>query len=117
MPTSGGGDRVEIEERADVDVLEPRRRIDEQPRAVRRREDERRRARRLGDLARRVAEVEALDLLEPALARAGRNLVSLAAADRNLDCLREDPRFERMLDAAMKRVGLEGPEVSPPAAT
>ena len=59
----------------------------------------------------------AMDLLEPALARAGRNLVSLAAADHNLDCLRDDPRFERMLSAAKQRVGLEGAAVSPPAAT
>jgi adenylate cyclase len=59
----------------------------------------------------------ALDLLEPALARSGRNLVSLAAADPNLDCLRVDPRFNAMLNAAKQRVGLEAPVVSPPAAT
>ncbi len=46
----------------------------------------------------------ALELLEPALAKAGRNLVSLAAADRNLDGLRDDPRFQRMLTAAKARV-------------
>ena len=57
----------------------------------------------------------ALDLLEPALARAGRNLVSLAAADHNLDSLRDDPRFERMLDAARQRVG-QTSGVSPAAA-
>jgi adenylate cyclase len=59
----------------------------------------------------------ALDLLEPALARAGRNLVSLAAADRNLDSLRDDPRFHEMLHAAKRRVGLEPGAVSPAAAT
>jgi adenylate cyclase len=48
----------------------------------------------------------ALEILEPALARAGSTLVSLAAADRNLDPLRGDPRFERMLDEARARVGL-----------
>ena len=48
----------------------------------------------------------ALDLLEPALAKAGATLISLAAADRNLDPLRGDPRFESMLDAAKSRVGL-----------
>jgi adenylate cyclase len=46
----------------------------------------------------------ALELLEPALAKAGRNLVSLAAADRNLDGLRNNPRFQRMLAAAKARV-------------
>jgi adenylate cyclase len=46
----------------------------------------------------------ALEMLEPALAKAGRNLISLAAADRNLDTLRDDPRFQRMLDAAKARV-------------
>jgi adenylate cyclase len=45
----------------------------------------------------------ALELLEPALAKAGRNLISLAAADRNLDPLRDDPRFQRMLAAANAR--------------
>ncbi len=39
----------------------------------------------------------AMDLLEPAFARAGRNLISLALADRNLDPLRGDSRFEQML--------------------
>ena len=60
----------------------------------------------------------ALELLEPALARAGRNLVSLASADRNLDPLRGDPRFDRMLSAAVERVGLSRPnEASPIAAS
>jgi adenylate cyclase len=51
----------------------------------------------------------AMDLLEPALAKAGRNLISLALADRNLDPLRDDPRFKRMLSAAAQRVQLERP--------
>jgi adenylate cyclase len=59
----------------------------------------------------------ALELLEPALARAGRNLISLAVADRNLDPLRDDPRFQEMLAAAMERVGLAAPAVTSPAAT
>ena len=46
----------------------------------------------------------ALELLEPALARAGRSLISLAAADRNLDPLRDDPRFQQMLAAAKVRL-------------
>jgi adenylate cyclase len=46
----------------------------------------------------------ALALLEPALARAGRSLISLASADRNLDPLRDDPRFQQMLAAAKARL-------------
>jgi adenylate cyclase len=60
---------------------------------------------------------QALELLEPALERAGRNLISLAAADRNLDGLRGDARFEAMLEAARDRLGLMPPEASPAAAT
>jgi adenylate cyclase len=61
----------------------------------------------------------ALDLLEPALANAGRNLVSLAVADGNLDRLRDDPRFQSMLAAAAARVGLnpESGSVTPTAAS
>ena len=50
----------------------------------------------------------ALELLEPALAKAGAALVSLAAADRNLDPIRNDPRFQAMLKAAQARVGNTG---------
>jgi adenylate cyclase len=46
----------------------------------------------------------ALELLGPALEKAGATLVSLAAADRNLDSLRGDPRFEQMLESAKARV-------------
>ena len=59
----------------------------------------------------------AMDLLEPALAKAGRNLVSLALADRNLDPLRDDLRFKAMLSAAAKRVGLEAPATPAVAAS
>lgn len=48
----------------------------------------------------------ALELLEPALAKGGRTLISLATADRNLDSLRDDPRFQKMIEAAQARVGL-----------
>ena len=48
----------------------------------------------------------ALELLEPALAKAGGTLISLADADRNLDPLRDDPRFQRMLDEAKARVAV-----------
>jgi adenylate cyclase len=49
---------------------------------------------------------QALQLIEPALATAGKNLISLASADRNLDPLRDDPRFQQMLAAARERVGM-----------
>ena len=48
---------------------------------------------------------EALELLGPALAKAGKTLISLAEADRNLDPLRDDPRFQTMLEAAKARIG------------
>ena len=50
----------------------------------------------------------ALELLEPALAKAGATLISLAAADRNLDPLRDDPRFQSMLEAAQARIASAG---------
>jgi hypothetical protein len=60
----------------------------------------------------------ALDMLEPALANAGSTLVTLAAADRNLDPIRDDPRFQDMLTAAANRVGLEvSPTLAAEAAT
>ena len=59
----------------------------------------------------------ALEMLEPALARAGANLISLAQADRNLDPLRDDPRFQHMLTAAKQRVGMPEGAVTAPAAT
>ncbi len=46
----------------------------------------------------------ALELLGPALEKGGATLVSLAAADRNLDSLRDDPRFIQMLESAKARV-------------
>ena len=46
----------------------------------------------------------ALDLLEPALRKAGGTLISLASADRNLDPLRDDPRFVKMLNDAQARI-------------
>jgi adenylate cyclase len=60
---------------------------------------------------------EALNLLEPALAGAGKTLISLAAADRNLDPLRDDPRFQRMLEAALARVEESAAPLSPAAAS
>ena len=49
----------------------------------------------------------ALEMLGPALAKAGSTLVTLALADRNLDPIRNDPRFQDMLSAAANRVGLQ----------
>ena len=48
----------------------------------------------------------ALEMIEPALAKAGSTLITLAIADHNLDPLRDDPRFQHMLEAAQKRVGV-----------
>ena len=60
---------------------------------------------------------EALELLGPALAKAGKTLISLAEADRNLDPLRDDPRFQSMLESAKARIAAEPAQVSPIAAT
>jgi adenylate cyclase len=60
---------------------------------------------------------QALELLEPAFEKGGRTLISLATADRNLDPLRDDPRFQRMLASAQERVGLKSRALSRAAAT
>jgi adenylate cyclase len=52
-----------------------------------------------------------IEMLEPALEKAGRNLIRLAANDPNLDRIRDDPRFRTMLEAAEERVGLTGAAV------
>jgi adenylate cyclase len=49
---------------------------------------------------------QALELLGPALTKAGKTLVSLAEADRNLDPLRDDPRFRALLERAKERVAV-----------
>jgi adenylate cyclase len=59
---------------------------------------------------------EAINMLEGVLADAGANIIRLAANDPNLDNLRDDPRFQMMLDAAEARVGLAA-AVKPAAAT
>ena len=48
-------------------------------------------------------EEQALELLEPALAKGGKTLISLATADRNLERLRNNPRFQEMLEDAKAR--------------
>ncbi|HEY4070180.1 MAG TPA: TIR domain-containing protein [Sphingomicrobium sp.] len=60
---------------------------------------------------------QALELLGEAFAKGGRTLVSLAAADRNLDPVRADPRFQEMLSRAKQRVEIESPARFSPTAT
>ena len=57
----------------------------------------------------------ALELLEPALAKAGQTLISLAEVDRNLDPLRNDPRFQQILAAAKERIAKERAAATPAA--
>ncbi|MGE5720832.1 MAG: TPR end-of-group domain-containing protein, partial [Sphingomonadales bacterium] len=49
----------------------------------------------------------ALDLLEPALASAGKAMVKLATVDIDLDSLRGRPRFVAMLHAAEQRIAAQ----------
>ena len=85
VPARGRRHRVEIEQRADVDVIEPLGRGDEEPRAVRRREDQRLGLGLARHLARRVAEVEAGDRLEPPLAGELRRALRLRELARLVD--------------------------------
>ena len=48
----------------------------------------------------------AIDMLRPVMESAGANIIRLAANDPNLDNLREDARFQAMMETARKRVGL-----------
>ena len=56
----------------------------------------------------------ALKMLETTLALAGSPLVRIADTDTDLDAIRDDPRFQKMLAAAKKRLGLV--EAAPVAA-
>ena len=58
----------------------------------------------------------AIDMLEPVMKSAGANIIRLAANDRNLDNLRDDPRFKEMMESARARVSLAMPVAPPPAA-
>jgi len=58
----------------------------------------------------------AIEMLEPVMKSAGANIIRLAANDRNLDNLRDDPRFKEMFETARERVGLAMPLATPPAA-
>ena len=53
---------------------------------------------------------EALKMLQSTLPRAGEFQVRVAETDTDLDLLRDDPRFEAMLDRARKRLGIEEPK-------
>jgi adenylate cyclase len=55
----------------------------------------------------------AIEMLRPVMAKAGANIIRLAANDPNLDNLRSDARFEEMMAAARDRVGLPATPVSP----
>jgi adenylate cyclase len=48
----------------------------------------------------------AVEMLGLVLANAGANIIHLAANDPNLDNLRNDPAFAKMMSAAKERVGL-----------
>ena len=57
----------------------------------------------------------ALKMLETTLAMAGAPLVRIADTDTDLDSIRDDPRFQKMLASAKKRLGLVDPEPLPAA--
>jgi adenylate cyclase len=48
----------------------------------------------------------AIEMLRSVMAKAGANIIRLAANDPNLDNLRDDPCFQEMLEAAKQRVAL-----------
>src|SRR5262249_14221547 len=79
------GDGVEVEQGPDVDALEALGGGDEKARSVRRREDQGLRCRSAVELARRVAEVEPLDVLESSLPREFRRPFGLRQRPRLVD--------------------------------
>jgi adenylate cyclase len=48
----------------------------------------------------------ALKMLETTIPKVGEYQVNIADTDTDLDCLRDEPRFIKMIDAAKKRLGL-----------
>jgi adenylate cyclase len=58
----------------------------------------------------------AIETLKHALAEGGPNVVTLVANDPNLDALRDDPRFQDMLQSAKARVEAASQTMTPPAA-
>jgi len=59
----------------------------------------------------------AIEMLRTVMAKAGANIIRLAANDRNLDNLRTDPRFRQMIEEAAARVKLPSCSINPSAAT
>jgi len=57
----------------------------------------------------------ALDLLEPVLAEVTESAYKAISSDPDMDSLRGDPRFKRMMEGAAKRLGIASP--TPAAAT
>ena len=108
--SSGANDGVEIEQRADEHELAPRRRGEQQPCPVRRRQHDRL-GRRLEELARRVAEVEAVDTDGPSLSREhgaalcggdGARLVHVGAAEDTPRSRRRGPASSSMWHAVRR---------------
>jgi len=54
----------------------------------------------------------AIKMLESTIPIAGPLQVRIANTDTDLDCLRDDPRFQKMMDQARKRVGMEQPKAA-----
>ncbi len=54
----------------------------------------------------------AIEMLRPVMENAGANIIRLAANDRNLDNLRDDPRFVDMMKAADQRLAAERGETN-----
>jgi adenylate cyclase len=59
----------------------------------------------------------AMDLLEPVLLEVTVSLYRNVLIDPDLDCLRSSPRFQKMVAATAKRLGVQPPESATPAAT
>jgi adenylate cyclase len=57
----------------------------------------------------------AMKMLDTTLALAGAPLVRIADTDTDLDSIRDDPRFQKMIASAKKRLGLIEPEATVPA--
>ena len=58
----------------------------------------------------------AIKMLESTIPMAGPLQVRIADSDTDLDCLRDDPRFRKLMEQARKRVGMEQPKaVTSPA--
>lgn len=58
----------------------------------------------------------AIAMLQGTLPRAGAFQVKVAEADTDLDSLRDDPRFQKLLSDAQKRLGMEKAPATAPAA-